>query len=157
MHINATTIFLLPFIIKDKFLVNNKWYISSYNVSLDFPWLENKVMLLYKLDTLNSINTINDYLNNEPNYYKSYSIRINNILYTLAIFSIIPRTTASIINSVGNSVFNPNAFKEIIKFWKSDKRLNIEDYIFNTEYNNKIKDVLPLSDDTSISLDDIEF
>ena len=118
MHINATTIFLLPFIIKDKFLVNNKWYISSYNVSLDFPWLENKVMLLYKLDTLNSINTINDYLNNEPNYYKSYSIRINNIWYTLAIFSIIPRTTASIINSVGNSVFNPNAFKEIIKFWK---------------------------------------
>lgn len=155
MNINATTLFLLPFIIKDKFLINNKWYIKSYNICLDFPWLENKVMLLYKLDSYYAINCITDYLLKEPNYYKSYSIRINNKWYSLAIFSIIPRSNASILKSVGNGVFNPDAFKKILKFWKDDKRFNIEDYIFNTEFNKEIEDVIPLFDDISCNEEDI--
>jgi len=155
MNINATTIFLLPFTIKDKFLINNKWYINSYNISLDFPWLEKKVMILYKLNNIHDIYTLDYYLNKEPKYYKSYSIRIKNIWYTLAIFTIIPKSTASIINSVGNGVFNPDAFKKILKFWKNDKNLYIENYIFNTRYNNTIKDVLPLIDDTSFNTEDI--
>ena len=145
MTINATTLFLLPYII-DKDLLYTNEFIDAFNVSEDFPYLQDKVFILYRCDDLTSTLKIMDRLKKNKWYYNLYSIRIDSIWYNLAIFCTPNDSDFKQLVNSGNRILTRREVKKIIKFWKDCKVFDIEDYIFEEVYNTEIKDKVPLKD-----------
>lgn len=142
LSVTNTTKFILPFILPSNTYINKAQYdfINAYVGDINRPWLEDKVLLVYKYSDkallAKSVLTQNSY------YYDSYWITINNESYEVLVFNIPPiyKNVTSLIKAGYVTSIDVSSKKKITDFWRRNE-YNVYYEVHNIKLQTKMKEL----------------
>lgn len=149
-----TTVFLLPFIFRDKTILSKKnGFINAFIGDINRPYMYDKVCVVF----LTSIpKKVICSLENNKYFYNSYYLAISNVHYKVFTY-IIPKELDDVKYCIEHDCFPFRSFKpfeyriKILKFWNNlnmpyIKVLLDDKEMFEADVGYKLKEIIPEQD-----------
>lgn len=144
-NLNEATACLLQLIVEDRRLVN-KNFINVYTEYPDAPHFDNNVFVLYKEGTVKDLIDLERLLKENKYFHSIRQIRIDDVWYEIAIFTLPGEVKDRYNNIVSNGPagLTNSDYKKIWKLF-SEVDTNIDELIFTNNFH-EIKEIIPCGD-----------